>query len=164
MTSSCKVLLVSLFLPLLISTALSQQSRPVAEKEQKVQRQRQQAISMARQTASEAPLWNDKKAAVEALADAADLLWDESPGQGAKWLKKAWDLIDQVAEPEKSGRFKEFFKPSDRAELRMAVLSVAGKHDAQLAEKFLKQLAEKEPEEKKDRGVFDDRPRGVSSY
>lgn len=91
------------------------------------------------------------------LADTADLLWDEAPGQGAKWLRKAWDLIDQVAEPEKTGRFKEFFKPADRAELRMAVLSVAGRHDAQLAEKFLKQLAEKEPEEKKDRGVFDDR-------
>ena len=157
MTSSCKALLVSLFLPLLASTALSQQARPATEKEQKVQRQRQQAVSMARQTAAEAPLWNDKKAAVQALADAADLLWDETPGQCAKWLKKAWDLIDQVAEPEKSGRFKEFFKPSERAELRMTVLSVAGRHDAQLAEKFLKQLAEKEPEEKKDRGVFDDR-------
>jgi hypothetical protein len=157
MTRSIKALAVSFLLPLTVSTALSQQPGPNTEKEQQRQRQRQQAVSMVKQTAAEAPLWNDKKAAVQALADAADLLWDETPGQGAKWLRKAWELIDQVAEPEKTGRFKEFFKPSERAELRMTVLSVAGKHDAQLAEKFLKQLAEKEPEEKKDRGVFDDR-------
>ena len=157
MTRSIKALSVSFLLPLAVSTALSQQPGPNTEKEQQRQRQRQQAVSMVKQSAAEAPLWNDKKAAVQALADTADLLWDEAPGQGAKWLRKAWDLIDQVAEPEKTGRFKEFFKPADRAELRMAVLSVAGRHDAQLAEKFLKQLAEKEPEEKKDRGVFDDR-------
>jgi hypothetical protein len=157
MTRSRKALLVSFLLLLIVSTALSQQPGPTTAKEQKRQRQRLQAISMVEQTASEAPLWNDKKAGVQALADAADLLWDETPGQGAKWLAKAWALIDQVTEPTKNERLKEFFNPSERAALQTIVLNVAGKHDAQLAEKFLKQLTEKDPEEKKERGAFDDK-------
>jgi tetratricopeptide (TPR) repeat protein len=136
---------------------LWQQASAPSEKELKRQRQRLQAISMIKQTATEAPLWNEKKAAVRVLADAADLLWDETPGQGVKWLKKAWDLVDQVTEPAKNDRFKEFFKPSERAELRTTILSVAVKHDAQLAEKLLKKLTENDFEEKKDRGIFDDR-------
>ena len=157
MTRYCKVLLVSFLLPLMVSTALPQQPGPTTEKEQKIQRQRLQAIAMVEQAASEAPHWNDKKAAVQVLADAADLRWDDTPAQGGKWLRTAWDLIDQVAEAARSERFKEFFKPSDRAELRALVLGVARKHDVQLAEKWLKQLAAEAPEEKKDRGVFDDR-------
>ncbi len=157
MTRTIKALLVLGLLLLFISSALSQQSSPTSEKELKRQRQRLQAISMVEQTAAEAPLWNEKKAAVQVLADAADLLWDETPSQGAKWLVKAWALIDQVTEPAKNEKMNEFFNPSVRAELRTAVLSVARKHDAQLAERFLKQLAENEPGEKKDRGVFDDR-------
>lgn len=84
-------LAASVLLPLLVSTALSQQpapqSGPANEKELKLQRQRLQAISMVKQSAAEAPLWDNKKAAVQALTDAADLLWDENPGQGAAWLK-----------------------------------------------------------------------------
>lgn len=156
MPRSITALFGSGLLLLLFSTALSQQSAATTEREQKVQRQRLQAISMVEQTAAEAPLWNDKNAAVQVLADAADLRWDETPAQGAKWLRKAWDLINQVAETERNERFKEFFKPSERAELRTVVLSVARKHDVQLAEKWLKQLA-RVPQEKKDRGVFDDR-------
>ena len=157
MPRSITALFGSGLLLLLFATAMSQQSAATTEREQKVQRQRLQAISMVEQTAAEAPLWNDKNAAVQVLADAADLRWDETPAQGAKWLRKAWDLIDQVAEPERNERFREFFKPSERAELRTVVLSVARKHDVQLAEKWLKQLAEEVPKEKKDRGVFDDR-------
>lgn len=150
-------LLVSLLLPLMVSTALSQQFAPSNEKELKRQKQWLQAVSMVQQAAAEAPLWNEKKAAVQVLADAADLLWDETPGQGAQWLRKAWDLIDQVTQPVKNERLNEFFNPSLRAELRTAVISVARKHDAQLSEKFLKQLVENEPGEKKDRGAFDER-------
>lgn len=66
MTRSIKALSVSFLLPLAVSTALSQQPGPNTEKEQQRQRQRQQAVSMVKQSAAEAPLWNDKKAAVQA--------------------------------------------------------------------------------------------------
>ena len=157
MPRSCKALFVSLFLPLVVSTALSQQPGPNTEKEQKLQRQRLQAISMVRQSAAEAPLWNDKKAAVEVLADAADLLWDDTPGRAAKWLRKAWDLIDQVSGSPKDEKLKEFFTRSDQTDLRTVVLRVARRHDQQLVEKFLKQLSQKEPNDKRERGAFDDR-------
>src|SRR6185503_13705669 len=52
---------------------------------------------------------------------------------------------------------KEYFTWSERSELRMAVLRVARRHDHQLADKFLKQLSQKQPEEKKERGAFDAR-------
>jgi hypothetical protein len=163
MTKIGKALLVSFLLSLIMSTALSQQPGPPSEKELKTQRQRLQAFSMVQQTATEAPLWNDKKAAVQVLADAADLLWGETPNQAARWLVKAWALTDQVAEPGKNETLKEFFNPSVRAELRTALLSVARKHDAQLAEKLLKQLAENVGE-KKDREHSTTAPLALNSY
>src|SRR5437870_12405186 len=86
--------------------ALAQQSGQI-DKERERQRLRLQAVSMVEQTAGEAPLWNDKRAAVQVLADAADLLWDETPGEGAKWLAKAWELIDQVSDSPKDPKLKE---------------------------------------------------------
>ncbi len=118
---------------------------------------RVEAISLIQNTAAEAPSWEDKKTAVGVLADSADLLWDETPGQGAKWLTKAWELIDQVPASPKSEKLKAFFTRSDQTYLRTAILSVARRHDSQLAEKFLKQLSQNEPAEKKERGAFDDR-------
>lgn len=127
------------------------------EKELKRQRERAQAVSMVEQTAAEAPLWDDKRSAVQVLADAADLLWDKAPAQGAKWLTKAWELIDQVSDAPKDKHMKEFSARSEQNDLRTAVLSIARKHEPELAEKFLKQLSETAPSEKKERGAFDDR-------
>jgi hypothetical protein len=157
MTRSFKALSISFLLPLLVSTALSQQPGTPNEKELKRQREQLQAISIVRQSADEALLWDDKKSAVQVMADAADLLWDTPPGQGAKWLKKAWELIGQVSGVPKDERLKEFFTRSDQSDLRTVVLNVARKHDPELAEKFLRQLSQKEPSEKRERGAFDDR-------
>jgi len=118
---------------------------------------RVEAIHLVQRTAAEAPLWNDKKTAVSVLADAADLLWEETPGQGANWLTRAWTLTADVSDSPRDDRLKEFFTSSDRSSLRTVVLSVAHRHDARLAEKLLKQLAEGEADEKKGRGAFDDR-------
>ncbi|HUQ32717.1 MAG TPA: hypothetical protein VM095_11390 [Pyrinomonadaceae bacterium] len=157
MTRLSKALSISFLLPILISTALSQQPGPLNEKELKRQRERLQAVSMVKRTADEAPFWDNKKAAIQALADASDLLWDEAPAQGAKWLTKAWELIEQVSGAPKNEKLKEFFTRSDQDDLRTVVLNVARKHDSALAEKFLKQLSQKETGEKKDVGAFDDR-------
>jgi hypothetical protein len=129
----------------------------LTEKEQKILLQKLQAVSMVTKTAGEATFWEDKRAAVEALADAADLLWAENANQSAKWLTKAWNMIDQVSEAKKDEKMREFFNRSDKSALQATVLKVAYKHDAELAEKFLKQLTEREPDEKKDKGAFDDK-------
>jgi hypothetical protein len=157
MIRSRQALAVSFLLLLFSSTALAQQPAAVSEKDLKLQKQRAQAISMIKQSAAEAPLWDDKKAAVQVLASAADLLWDENPGQGEKWLNKAWELVDQVSDAPKDERLKEYFTGSDRSDLRTEILRVARKHDPKLSDRFLKQLSQKQPEEKKERGAFDAR-------
>lgn len=160
MTRLLKPLAASFILSLLISTAFSQQAPqpgPANEKELKLQRQRLQAVNMIKQSAAEAPLWDDKKAAVQVLTDAADLLWDEDSAQGTKWLSKAWSWVDQVSDAPEDENLKEYFTWSERSSLRSAILRVARKHDHQLADKFLKQLSQKQAEEKRARGAFDDR-------
>lgn len=154
------------FLALMLISAISvfaQKPAPkptpkvLTEKEQKLLSQKFQAVSMVTKTAEETTFWEDKKAAVEALADAADLLWEENANQSAKWLTKAWNLIDEVPESSKDEKMSEFFTRSDKSGLQATVLKVAYKRDTPLAEKFIKQLTDKEPGEKKDKGAFDDK-------
>jgi hypothetical protein len=150
-------LTILLLLMLSGTMAVSQSASQKSVVDLKRERERLQAISIIDQTASEAPLWDHKKSAALALTDAADLLWDEQPGQGPKWLIKAWELIAQVSDAPKDEHLKDFFTRSEKTDLRTGVLTVAHKHDPKLAEKFLKELAQQEPNEKKDRGAFDNR-------
>jgi hypothetical protein len=136
------------------SPLLQQRSTPVNEKRQ---RQQARAIALIEQVGSEAELWDDKRSAVEALANAADLLWDRNPSRASKWLTRAWDLVDQVTENEQNPDLKEFVRQSDKAQLKSIVLQVAQNHDPKLADKFVQKIAEEQPEQKKDRGAFDDR-------
>ncbi|CAN5156271.1 hypothetical protein BH20ACI1_BH20ACI1_18770 [soil metagenome] len=138
-------------------TAPKPTPKVLTEKEQKLLSQKFQAVSMVTKTAEEATFWEDKKAAVEALADAADLLWDENANQSAKWLTKAWKMIDEVPETPKDPKMSEFFNRSDKSGLQATVLKVAYKRDTPLAEKFIKELTEKDAGEKKDKGAFDDK-------
>ena len=139
------------------SQLAQQRSTPVNENDLKRQRQQARAISLIEQVGSEAELWDDKRSAVEAMAIAADLLWDRNPARGRRWLTKAWDVVDQVTEGEQNPVLKEFSRQSDKALLRSFVLRVAHNHDPKLADKFVEQVAEHQPEPKKDRGAFDDR-------
>ena len=150
----------SLFLILVIvslSPLAQQRSPSVNEKDLKRQGQYARAISLIEQVGSEAELWDDKKSAVQALATAADLLWDRNPSRAAKWLRKAWDFVDQVTESEQNPALKEFVRQSDKAQLRSLVLRVAHNHDPTLADKFVEQIAQQQPEQRKERGAFDDR-------
>ena len=151
-----KILLVILGI-VSFSPLIQQRSTPADEKDLKRQRQQARAIALIEQTGSEAELWDDKRSAVEALANAADLLWDRNPTRAAKWLTKAWDLVDQVSESEPNPVLKDFTRQSDKAQLKSIVLRVAHNHDPKLADKFVQQIAEEQPEQKKDRGAFDDR-------
>jgi hypothetical protein len=148
---------LSLLLILLISVEALPQQVATNEKELKRQREHAQAVLMVEQTAAEAPLWDDKKSAVLALADVADLLWKQTAASARKWLTKAWELIDSVPEEPQDAHLKEFYNRSNKAELQSIVLRVAHAHDPALADSFIKSLEDKELEEKKDRGAFDDR-------
>ncbi|HEY0428720.1 MAG TPA: hypothetical protein VGC76_13145 [Pyrinomonadaceae bacterium] len=116
-----------------------------------------QAISLIEKTAEEAVFWEDKKTAVEVMAEAADLLWEENQTISTKWLVKAWKITDEVSDLPKNEKMAQFFSYSDKTGLRTIILRVAQKYDAALAENFLKQLAEKDSDEKKAKGAFDDK-------
>lgn len=118
---------------------------------------RSRAIEFVTLTAAEAPLWTNTRAAVEVLADASDLLWEQDAVQSAGWLVKAWNLIEQVPNAPQNAALKEFFSASDKAGLRTTVLSIARKRDPGLAERFLTQLADNKTEATAGRGAFDDR-------
>jgi hypothetical protein len=151
------VLIRQTLLILLIAVAVFPQQVATNEKELKLLREHALAVSMVEQTAAEAPLWDDKKSAVLALADAADLLWKQTPADARKWLTKAWELIDSVPEELQNPDLKEFTRRSNKPELQSTVLRVAHAHDPALADSFIKSLENKELEEKSERGAFDDR-------
>jgi hypothetical protein len=151
---------MKLLLIILGIVSLSQaqeRSTSANEKDLKRQRQHAEATSLIEQVGTEAEFWDDKKSAVEALAAAADLLWDRNPSRANKWLRKGWDFVEQVTESEQNPVLKEFGRQSNKAQLRSVVLSVAHKHDPKLADKFVEQIAEQQPEQRRDRGAFDDR-------
>jgi hypothetical protein len=151
-----KLAAVIIILSLSVS-AFAQQASAPTETELKRQSERAQAFIIVEQVASEAPLWGDKKAAVTVLAEAADLSWEQSPASARKWLVKAWELIDSISEEPQTDGLKEFVTRSVKTDLRSVVLRVAHARDSKLADTFIQSLEDKAPEEKKDRGAFDDR-------
>lgn len=151
-----KILLVILGI-VAFSSPGQQRSTPANEKQLKRERQQARVVALIEQIGSEAELWDDKRFAVEALANAADLVWDRNPARASKWLRKAWDSVDQVVEGEQNPALKEFVRQSDKAQLKALVLRVAHSHDPKLADQFVQEIAEQQPEGKKDRGAFDDR-------
>jgi hypothetical protein len=126
------------------------------EKLPKVDLKRLKAIGLIEQTAIEASLWDDREAAVSAMSEAADVLWNERQ-QARVWLKKAWDLIDTIPDKGNSGALQQFWRGSSRSQLRSRVLLVAHKHDSKLADSFLKSLENLKTEREEDKGLFDDR-------
>jgi hypothetical protein len=150
---------LSLFLIIVLSSSVlsAQELAPEKEKQKELERLRLRAVSMIEQTAGEAMSWDDKKAATGLLVDAADLRWPETPGKAAKWLLKAWDDAEQIAESAQDQRMKELSTRSEKTDLQARVLRVANKYDPKMADEFIKQLAAKESGVRKNRAAFDDR-------
>src|ERR1043165_1710953 len=94
--------LLVLVLGIACLTHLTQQRSSPNEVELK--RERARAVSLVEQVGSEAEFWDDKKSAVEALASAADLLWDQNPARAAGWLRRAWELTDKLTDSSEERR------------------------------------------------------------
>lgn len=149
-------ILIAVLLSALPALAQKQSSQP-NEQEILLQKQQLRAISMIEQTAGEAMAWNDKKTAAGVLADASDLLWPEMPKSAAKWLTRSWALTTEIPASAQNERLKELFTRSEKTELQARVLRIANKYDPKLAERFIKEIGDREPEERKNRGAFDNR-------
>jgi hypothetical protein len=121
--------------------------------------QRIRARAIAVELAGDAVRWEDKRASVWALAQTADLVWADDPERSRNWLKRAWDLADQLEVEEASNSARLFRSNSARVRARASVLTVAQKHDPRFAESLLERLAEEKESSHADsrRGIFDDR-------
>src|SRR5678815_1293468 len=119
----------SFFLLIILSAVVlpAQELTPEREKEQELKRLRLRAVSMIEQTVSESMLWDDRKAAIGVLVDAAELRWPETPDEAAKWLLKAWNDAEKVAESVQDQRLKELYTRSEKTDLQARVLQVANK-------------------------------------
>jgi hypothetical protein len=149
--------LITLLLLHCFAGAILPQAPAQNVREQERQRLVLYALSTIRLVAGEARQWNNKETAVSVLADAADLYWGDDPSQSDKWLRTAWEMANQISAAPRDESLKAYFTGSAQSDLRTTVLSVARKHDPKLADAFLKQLSEKETNEKRERGAFDDR-------
>jgi hypothetical protein len=120
---------------------------------------RLRARDLAAATADEALKWDDRKAAVRVLAQAADLLWADDPERSRAWLTRAWEMTGAVTVESADDATHRYRNNSPQASARAMVLAVAQKRDRQLSDRLLEQLAdekEKSGHESR-RGIFDDR-------
>lgn len=115
-----------------------------------------EATALIERTASEAPLWDDRRTSIRALTDAADVLWQRNPERARTWLRKAWGLIGSVPDNPKNEKLRAFFTRSERGDSRSLVLRIARRHDAAFADSLLSQLPEQQADRPK-RAAFDDR-------
>lgn len=119
---------------------------------------RLRARGLAASTADEALKWDDTQAAVRVLSQAADLLWADDPERSRAWLMRAWELAGSAPAENADSRLRRYRSNSPQSQARAAVLAVAQKHDRQLADRLLAQLADEGESSGQDsrRGIFDD--------
>lgn len=120
---------------------------------------RARARDLAASTAYEAFKWDDHRATVRVVSQAADLLWSDDPDRSRMWLKRAWELTDDLDYKDANNTVGRYRSSSPRAGARAIILAVARRRDALLFNGFLEQLAG-EKEKSRDeyrRGIFDER-------
>lgn len=120
---------------------------------------RQRALDIAASTADEALGWDDRRAAVRCLTQAADLLWADYPERSRGWLEQAWVIAGAVTDGDADPSVVRFRSTSPRSQARAAVLDIAQKHDRELADQLIAHLGEEEEPsgEGVRHGAFDDR-------
>lgn len=156
------LIILTVAFPILVFSQKPEPTQKFSERQRTLEKQNQddlkrsKAIYLVEQTASEAVLWDDREAAVSALSQAGDLLWDENL-KARVWLTKAWDLIEKIDEQENSEELRQIWRGSQRSRLRTIVLNVALKRDSKLADRFLQKLEQSQVDDKAERGAFDDR-------
>src|SRR5688500_416807 len=143
----------------LASYAAGQDAKPAARAGEEAAEalRRARVVDVLRQTADESKAWANAEAASAVQTKAADLIWDEDPASGRDILVLAWETAGKVKEPK--GERSAYRNYSRRMPARAAVLSVAKRRDASLADKWVEEIAlEKRADgEGGGRGVFDDR-------
>jgi hypothetical protein len=113
-------------------------------------------FALLRETAESARGWTDAAAASKAQTQIADLVWDFDTEAARAYLVRAWETAGKVEDPQKDR--SRFRNQSLKTEAKREVMLVARKRAPELAERWLKEMAQEESERNSsNRGVFDDR-------
>ena len=115
-------------------------------------------IQALQNVANESKKWDNAAAAARTQCQAADLLWDYDSESARGYLIKAWDSAGNIKQPQ--AQQSRYRNRSVQAIVRQDVLLVARKRAPELATKWLDQITSEEidaSQEKRNRGVFDDR-------
>jgi hypothetical protein len=117
------------------------------------------ARALAASTAVEAFKWEDRQAAVRVISQASDLLWDSDPDRSRMWLKRAWELADDLVAEDADDTSSRYRTDSAQSKARTIILAVAQRRDPQLFDSFLEQLANEKEKigSESRRGIFEDR-------
>jgi hypothetical protein len=121
--------------------------------------QRERARDLVIATAEEANKWDDHRATVRVLSEAADLLWDDNPDRARAWLVRAWDLTADLGNENVQSDTKKYRSNSPQANGRAIVLMVAQRRDKRLADLLIDKLNDEKEQTAYEsrRGIFDDR-------
>ncbi len=113
-------------------------------------------LALLRETADSARGWTDAAAGSRAQTQISDLVWDLETEAARTYLVRAWETAGKVADPQQErSRFRNH---SLKTEAKREVMLVARKRAPELAERWLKEMAQEEAERNSStRGVFDDR-------
>jgi len=113
-------------------------------------------LALLRETAESARGWTDAAAGSRALTQIADLVWDLDAVAARSYLIRAWETAGKVDDPKQER--SRYRNDSLKAETKREVMLVARRRAPELAERWLKEMAQEESERNgSNRGVFDDR-------
>ena len=135
-------------------------SRPTSA-EQELQKhtrelQLSRILALLRETAESARGWTDAAAGSKAQTQIADLVWELDAVAARVYLIRAWETAGKVDDPKQER--SRYRNESLKTEARREVMLVARKRAPELAERWLKEMAQDESERNgSNRGVFDDR-------
>ena len=113
-------------------------------------------LALLRETGESARNWTDAAAGSKAQTQIADLVWDLDSEAARAYLVRAWETAGKV---EESGQERSPYRNGSlKTEARREAMLVARKRAPDLAERWLKDMAQEHAEQHgSTRGVFDDR-------
>ncbi len=113
-------------------------------------------LALLRETAESARGWTDAAAGSKAQTQIADLVWDLDAVTARDYLVRGWETAGKVED--RKQEHSRYRNESLKTEARREVMLVARKRAPELAERWLKEMAQEESERSgPNRGVFDDR-------
>ena len=122
-------------------------------KEAEITAQHQRGLSLVREAAQESVSFDDKRSAARVQAQAADLLWKQDPSAARELFEKAFDTAVAHYNDTKDDNLERVSGSSSvgRADVRLEVIRMLGRHDAELSKRLTDRYVEEKKRETEER-------------